>query len=316
MEIAGIFWFWTRRKSWGRHALLGLGFFLIFLAPFLGFIEISYMKGSWVEDHFLYLPMIGLIGLVVGMLGQVGDRLPRSVRPIGIGAVAFIFGLLAFESHAYARIFVRPTLFYAYIVARHPDSWADRNSMANALRQEGRIPEAIEQFREASALDPDASAPLNNLGAILMQSGHYPEALAAYENAVRIDPAYAEAHSGLGATLLRAGQIPPAIAQYEQALKLEPDSAQAHNGLSNALIASGRLSEAMAHSEEALKLAPNYIEGHCTMGSILARQGDIPGAIAQFECALELDPGNARIEAALESLRRPPNASPEKMQEP
>ena len=27
---------WTRRESWGRHALLGLGFFLINLAPFLG----------------------------------------------------------------------------------------------------------------------------------------------------------------------------------------------------------------------------------------------------------------------------------------
>jgi hypothetical protein len=28
-----IYWFWTKRQSWGRHALLGLGFFLINLGP-------------------------------------------------------------------------------------------------------------------------------------------------------------------------------------------------------------------------------------------------------------------------------------------
>ncbi len=61
---------WRKRTSWGRHALLGLGFFLLNLAPFAGFISISYMKYTWVMDHLLYLPMLGLLGLTVAGLGK------------------------------------------------------------------------------------------------------------------------------------------------------------------------------------------------------------------------------------------------------
>jgi len=31
---------WTQRENWGRHVLLGFGFFLINLAPFIGFISV------------------------------------------------------------------------------------------------------------------------------------------------------------------------------------------------------------------------------------------------------------------------------------
>jgi hypothetical protein len=71
-----ICWFWTKRHSWGRHALLGLGFFLINLGPCPGFIPAPDMAFTWVMDHFLYLPIIGLIGLVVAALGQMEISFP------------------------------------------------------------------------------------------------------------------------------------------------------------------------------------------------------------------------------------------------
>jgi hypothetical protein len=36
--VAGLIWCWTKRATWGRHVLFGFGFFLINLAPVLGFI--------------------------------------------------------------------------------------------------------------------------------------------------------------------------------------------------------------------------------------------------------------------------------------
>ncbi len=73
--LALFFWLWKKRHGWGRHALLGLGFFVINLAPFLGFNRAPYMHLTWVTNHILYLPLIGLIGLAVSGLAQLLDRL-------------------------------------------------------------------------------------------------------------------------------------------------------------------------------------------------------------------------------------------------
>jgi hypothetical protein len=57
--VAGI---WYRRAAWGRPVALGLGFFVLNLVPVLGFLPMSYLHISWVADHFVYLPLLGLIG--------------------------------------------------------------------------------------------------------------------------------------------------------------------------------------------------------------------------------------------------------------
>ena len=56
---------WVKRETWGRHALLGFGFFLIMLAPFWGLNWGAYMNVTWVLEHLLYIPILGLIGLAV-----------------------------------------------------------------------------------------------------------------------------------------------------------------------------------------------------------------------------------------------------------
>jgi hypothetical protein len=68
---------WNKRDSWGRHALLGLGFFVLNLLPFVGFTLASFMSATWVMDHFLYLPVIGLIGLVIAALDHLETLLPN-----------------------------------------------------------------------------------------------------------------------------------------------------------------------------------------------------------------------------------------------
>src|SRR5208283_4761585 len=73
-------WLWTKRASWGRDALFGLGFFGVNLLPVLGLIPMGYLRLSWVADHFAYLPMLGLIGLVAAGAGVLAGRLTRLRR--------------------------------------------------------------------------------------------------------------------------------------------------------------------------------------------------------------------------------------------
>ncbi len=101
-------WCWTRRASWGRHALLGLGFFLINLLPFIGFNSVSYMGFTWVMDHFIYLPMIGLVGLTIAALEAIDDRISGPSRYVLAGVTAVVLALLAWESEVYAGMFIGP----------------------------------------------------------------------------------------------------------------------------------------------------------------------------------------------------------------
>src|ERR1019366_4439778 len=71
----------ARRSGWGRHALLGFGFFLLNLLPALGFARMTFMNISWVADHFVYLPMIGMIGLFVLGVAASGLRGEKGTAP-------------------------------------------------------------------------------------------------------------------------------------------------------------------------------------------------------------------------------------------
>jgi len=167
---------WTNRTSWGRHALLGLGFFLINLAPFVGLTAASYMDFTWVMDHMLYIPLIGLIGLAVAGLGWLDRRAPASTRPYGIGIVVAAQVLLAVSSHAYAGLYITEETLWTYAVERNPEAWSAHNNLGNALMATGRLSEAIGQFEQAVKIHPNDAEAHNNLGGAFLRTGRVQEA--------------------------------------------------------------------------------------------------------------------------------------------
>ena len=97
---------WTKRETWGRHALLGIGFFLINLLPVIGLCRMTWINVSWVADHLVYIPMIGLIGCAVAGLEAIHRGLSHAARPWLFAAIAALVLLMARESHWYAGMFV------------------------------------------------------------------------------------------------------------------------------------------------------------------------------------------------------------------
>jgi hypothetical protein len=83
--LAALLWaLWSQRRGWGRHALFGFGFFLLNLLPVLGLVRMVYLSITWVADHMVYVPMIGLIGLFAAAWGELGERMPASFRVWGM----------------------------------------------------------------------------------------------------------------------------------------------------------------------------------------------------------------------------------------
>ncbi len=302
--LGGVFyWIWKKRESWGRHVLLGLGFFSINLAPFLGFISVSYMAFTWVMDHFLYIPMIGLIGLVVAGLGQVGNQLSASIRTCGMGVLAIVMALLTWESHWYAGKFVDQETLWAYTLQHNPDAWIVRYDWGVALVKAGRIPDAIVQYEESLRLSPLQPRPHNNLGSALVQVGRISDAMEQYQEALKLDPDFAEAHYNLSYTLIQSHQFPEAIEEAEKAIKLDPNYGDAYANMGATLLILNRFSDAIEPLQQALRVNPRNVNARYNFGSALLQTGHISEAIAQYEQALTINPNYTDAKKGLARAR-------------
>jgi tetratricopeptide (TPR) repeat protein len=79
---------------------------------------------------------------------------------------------------------------------------------------------AIAEFRRAIALDPGYAYAHNNLGNALRDNGRLDEAIIAYREALRLNKDYPEAHCGLGITLARQGRFADARAELKRGHEL------------------------------------------------------------------------------------------------
>ena len=305
-------WLWSRRAARGRHALLGAGFFLVNLVPVLGLVKMSYQYISWVADHFVYLPLIGVIGLAVAGAGAAIERLKESRRPYAFGTIAVVCVLLAVQSHRYAGIFRDEKTLWTYTVQNNPGAVVARNNLAKVLVDAGRVQEGMVQYEAALRIDPRSPGAHANLGNVLIQSGKLAEGMAHEEEALRLKPDYAAAYSNLGNAFLQSGKLAEAVARYEEALKFDAGNPLTHANLGNALLQAGRTETAIAQFELALRGQPTTAADiQASLGVALARMGRVGEAIEHGEAALRLKPDDARAQYNLACTLALANRIPE-----
>jgi tetratricopeptide (TPR) repeat protein len=171
-----------------------------------------------------------------------------------------------------------------------PKYAAAHNNLGVALGAQGKVAEAIAEYRQAIHLDPKDAMAHNNLGVALKEQGRVAEAIAEYRQAIALDPKFALAHTNLGVALKEQGQLDDAIAEYRHAIALDPKDAMAHCNLGNALKAQGKVAEAIAEYRHAIDLDPKFALAHNNLGVALKEQGNLPEAMAECRHAIQLDP--------------------------
>ena len=89
-----------------------------------------------------------------------------------------------------------------------------------------------------------------------MSQGKLDEAIAEFREAIRLKPDHAHAHPTSATPCTTRGKRDEAIAAYREAIRLKPDDAGAHSNLGNALKDQGKLDEAIAEFREAIRSSP------------------------------------------------------------
>jgi len=222
----------------------------------------------------------------------------------------------------------------AWVVADVPIGARPHFEYGSALQKEGRLEEAVEQYKIGLQFNPkdakahtslavaltgqakfDAAVPHmetalrlepNNpdfhlvYATLLQRIGHNDEAALHFETAIRFKPDSVEAHYSYAAFLAGLGKNDEYISELRRVLQLRPDYPYAELRLADALFANGNLKEAEGHYLAALRADPKLTVAYNSLGKVYLSQGQISQAMIQFSEALRLNP---EYKEAEENLR-------------
>jgi protein O-mannosyl-transferase len=304
-------WSWRRRATWGRHVVLGLGWFGLFAAPVLGFVTITSQRFTWVMDHLVYVPLIGLIGLATAGASRVIDAASTRWRAPAIGVALALCAAAGTAAYRHARHFADEETLWTYNAERNPQAWLAYFSLGKVKQESHRTADAIADYQTAIRLRPDYADAYYNLANTFREVGRTADAIAAYRQATRLKPSLYLAHGNLAVVLAQTGQLDDAIRECERALAANPRYVEAHYNLGSLLVAAGRAREALPHFAATLRLNPNYPGAENNYAIALGEAGQPAESVPHFERALAQAPQSAEIHNNLGSTLRELGRLPE-----
>lgn len=167
-----------------------------------------------------------------------------------------------------------------------------RTNYGRFLESQGRLDEAMSQYRQAIEAEPWLETAHYNLGTALLRAGEFEAAEESLRDAIRLEPDYTDALSNLG--LLLASQNREAEAQeyFERALDVSPTSPVALGNLGAFHLNAGSLEESVRLLSRAVEEDPNYVDGLVNLALAYFRLEEYDRARTYAQRALQLDPQN------------------------
>ncbi len=307
---AGAAWAWVNRATWGRHAILAVGFFLLMALPVLGFVTIAYMRVTWAADHFVYLPMVSLLIAAAAVAARWGASLPeRSRAPAAAAGMALVAALGAAAAR-YGAVWVDERTLWTHTLAGNPDAWQAHNRLGSILLVEGKVDDAHEHFVAATRLRPDLSETRNNLGLTLWRKGRLPEAIEAFERSAAAAPGLALPRVNLAAVYLESGRLDDAEAVYGKLLEAFPESSMVRGRRAEVLVRQERFVEAAAQYALLLEREPGNALAWNNRGVCMVKLGRAEEAVACFRKAVAVAPNFADARQNLERMTAGAAAGP------
>jgi tetratricopeptide (TPR) repeat protein len=265
-----------------RRPVLGFvgAWFFAILAPSSSIVPIATQT---IAEHRMYLPLAGVLMLVMVGVGRIAGRWGTIA---GFTIIVALTGLTVARNLTYQSAL----MLWSDTVEKCPENPRAHNSLGQALFDSGHVQESLAQYQIAVRLDPTYAEAHYNLAIALARLKRTPEAIEHYRRALQLQPRNTAAHINLGLLLNEAGRSVEAIDHLQQAVGLQPDFAPAHNDLGIALADAGRWAEAVTQQETAIRLQPDYVDAHYNLGNALAQLGRLSEAADHFEQTLHLAP--------------------------
>ncbi len=267
-----------------RFLLTGWLWYLGTLVPVIGLVQVGVQA---MADRYMYLPGIGIYIIVAWLAGEAIARLrPPKIVPAAASAVVLVVLLLITRTQIGYWKDSESLFKHALDVTKN--NYVMYNNYGESLRRKGRLDEAIENIRQALALNPGWIDAHEKLANILQEKGLYAEAAAEYELVLQANPDKIRARSGYALALLKLKQYDMAFEQFNIVLTADPSQVSALNNLYEAGVESGKPDKALDVISSLQKKNPdNYL--FCQKAGLLyGIMGNLDAAIEQLEKACRL----------------------------
>jgi Tfp pilus assembly protein PilF len=257
LAISGAVFVLRKARPW---LIVGWLWYLGMMTPVIGIVQISYYAHA---DRYTYLPQIGLYFAMTWTAANLCARWRHRRLAQAIATASAVLVL------AGCLVLTENQLRY----------WHDSESL----------------FRHTLAVTKDNHVAHLNLGTAFQDEGRLNEALAEYRASAQLAPGYSVVHKNLGSVLDALGRPKEALAEYRLALQFEPNLPALHDGIGIVFVEQGRFDEGMSEFSSAARLDPAYPWPYFQMGKALLQQGRDAEAIGKFREALRINPDNFQI---------------------
>lgn len=160
--------------------------------------------------------------------------------------------------------------------------------IANQLKKEGRLSEAVAIYDRLIEMNPNFSWYHHQLGEALLAIKDKKRAAKAFNRAIEINANYAHSYYCLGQIFFDLGNIEGAETYYKKAIEIDPDFYNFYNSLGKVSVKLGKPDMAMIMYQKAIEINPQSARAYSSLGELLKQQARWDEAAANYQKALEL----------------------------
>lgn len=210
-----------------NFAQMGWVFFLSTLVPMIGIIQTG-SQGR--QDHFTYIPCIGLFIILVWGASAVVESIRVAPAFLFLAPVCLLTGYAAATAH-YLPFWQNGVELFgqARVAAGQPNPWLELN-YGNALFEADRVGEAFQHYAESCELEPRNEHCHYNMAEILFDHRQYRDAIEQYQLTLMLHPSKAMALNCLNKSaeaLLDLGDYEDVGRVLANALRVDPNNSTA-----------------------------------------------------------------------------------------
>ena len=277
------------RKKIDPLVLWGLAFFVVNVLPVSGLVPFGYMAHSFVADHFLYLPMVGLAVVVARGVQFAFHKLRDTSGAIfvllGAYAVICVLGMLALRQ---TWLWRDNAALWEAALRVNKTSWAIYMNNGDIYWRKGQLDKALSLLQRAAEMEPRAPEPYHAMGMIYRMLKDKKRAEEMFYQSMKRTRG-TDSRIMLGKMLLEDRRYDDAIKFFDKQIKQFPESGVLRTQLGICFLEAGRLQEALETFQTAVTLDSLQFEPYIRMAEIFLSTGDLDRAVSLLRKSLRLN---------------------------
>ncbi len=256
---------WRGRKN-APYVLIGWLWFLGTLVPVIGLVQVG---GQALADRYTYVPLIGIFSAIAFGVDALAVRFRIPAGAVSAAAGAVLIGCVCLTENQ-LQFWQDSEKLFSHAIAVTKDNAIARINLGVTLEEEGRKPEALEQYLKSIDIDPNRFQARNNVANLLASMGMRDEAYHQYQEALSLNPGAEVAHINFATLLSEMGRFDDAMKEYTRAVQLDRDDPRPHYLMGKACLHHGQSAEAVKPFPDALQPNPNDYQTPTWLARVLA----------------------------------------------